>query len=117
MDKQGFEVGPFATSVTEVNDDTELTEQYYRRGRTCQEGVGLRTFMSTFVLLTSVASTGANRVMPVVHIARRQPSEKVLEAEKVSADTAPVIAPSYDRSGEQRRAPSLVESPMADSTT
>ena len=56
--------------------------------------------MSTFVLLTSVASTGVTGLMPVVHIARRQPFGKVLEAEKDLADTAPVIAPSYDRSGE-----------------
>lgn len=30
LDKQGFEVGPFATSVTEVDDDTDLTGQYYQ---------------------------------------------------------------------------------------
>ena len=30
LDKQGFKVGPFATSVTEVNDDMELTEQYHQ---------------------------------------------------------------------------------------
>ena len=30
LDKQGFEVGPFATSVTDVDDDTDLTGQYYQ---------------------------------------------------------------------------------------
>jgi hypothetical protein len=30
LDKQGFEVGLFSTSVTVVDDDTDLTGQYYR---------------------------------------------------------------------------------------
>lgn len=30
LDTNGFEVGPFATSVTEVDDDTDLTGQYYQ---------------------------------------------------------------------------------------
>lgn len=30
LDKQGFEVGPFATSVGDVEDDSEFAGQYYQ---------------------------------------------------------------------------------------
>lgn len=30
LDEYGFEVRPFTTSVAEVNDDTDLTKQYYK---------------------------------------------------------------------------------------
>lgn len=30
LDEYGFEVRPFTTSVAEVNDDTDLTGQYYQ---------------------------------------------------------------------------------------
>lgn len=30
LDKYGFEVGPFTTSVTEVDEGTDLTGQYYK---------------------------------------------------------------------------------------
>lgn len=30
LDKYGFEVGPFTTSVIEVDEDTDLTGQYYQ---------------------------------------------------------------------------------------
>lgn len=30
LDKQGFAVGPFVTSVTDVKDDKEFTGQYYQ---------------------------------------------------------------------------------------
>lgn len=30
LDKQGFHVGPFTTSVTDLEDDTEFAGQYYQ---------------------------------------------------------------------------------------
>lgn len=48
-------------------------------------------------------STGATKVMPVVHIVRRQNFDALVNKEKDMSDTAPVIAPSYNRSGEQNQ--------------
>ena len=45
--------------------------------------------------------TGASKVLPVVHIARRLPWEQVKEAEKELDDYSPVTAPAPNRSGEQ----------------
>jgi hypothetical protein len=39
--------------------------------------------------------------MPVVHIVWRQNFDALVNKEKDMSDTAPVIAPSYNRSGEQ----------------
>lgn len=44
-------------------------------------------------------STGASRVLPVVHIARRAQYDEVKDAEKDLSDTAPVTKPTYNRSG------------------
>lgn len=49
--------------------------------------------------LTMLDSTGASRVLPVVHICRRQKWEEVAAAEKEMADTDPVTKPTYNRSG------------------
>lgn len=48
-------------------------------------------------LANEASSTGASKVMPVVHIARRQPWEKVAEAEKDMPDMSPVTAPAPNR--------------------
>lgn len=44
-------------------------------------------------------STGASKVLPVVHIARRLRWDEVFEAEKDLPDSAPVTAPTSNRSG------------------
>lgn len=46
-----------------------------------------------------IHSTGASRVLPVVHIARRAQYDEVKDSEKDLADTAPVTKPTYNRSG------------------
>lgn len=56
-------------------------------------------FTSNVFLLTRLDSTGASRVLPVVHIARRQKWEEVAAAEKEMSDTDPVTRPTYNRSG------------------
>lgn len=45
------------------------------------------------------SSTGASKVLPVVHIARRLRWDEVFEAEKDLPDSAPVTAPTSNRSG------------------
>lgn len=62
--------------------------------------------LSNRYLTDQTLRTGASKVMPVVHIARRQPWEKVMEAEKELSDYSPVTAPAPNRSGEQTFAPS-----------
>ena len=58
-------------------------------------GKGLR-------LADELCRTGASKVLPVVHIARRLPWEQVKEAEKDLDDLSPVTAPAPNRSGELR---------------
>lgn len=58
-----------------------------------------RKFISDLCCVTKIyRSTGATKVIPVVHIARRLPWEQVAEAEKDLPGDAPVTAPSYNRS-------------------
>lgn len=82
LDVQGFEVGPFQTSVADVADDKEFTGQYYQD-----------------VIAHMKRKTGATRVVPVVHIVRRLRWDQVFEAEKELPDSAPVTAPTSNRSG------------------
>ncbi|KAK4986229.1 hypothetical protein LTR50_005458 [Elasticomyces elasticus] len=81
LDTHGFEVRPFSTSATNFDDNEAIAKQYYPD-----------------VCAHVQKVTGANKVVPVVHIARRQPWEKVAEAEKELPDMAPVTAPAPNRS-------------------
>lgn len=47
------------------------------------------------------SSTGATKIIPVVHIVRRLRWEDVVKAEKDLPDGAPVTAPTSNRSGKQ----------------
>ncbi|OAL36596.1 hypothetical protein AYO20_04212 [Fonsecaea nubica] len=81
LDKQGFAVGPFDTSVADVQDDAEFKGQYYQD-----------------VVAHLKKVTGASKVLPVVHITRRRQWDEVAEAEKDLPDNAPVTAPTANRS-------------------
>ncbi|KAL8287425.1 hypothetical protein RQP46_003283 [Phenoliferia psychrophenolica] len=78
---QGFEVGPFETSVKDCETNDEFTGQYY-------------TDVCTHVKKV----TGATKIFPVAHIVRRLQFNAVVEAEKDLADDAPVSAPTSNRS-------------------
>lgn len=58
-------------------------------------------------VLLIVLSTGASKVVPVVHIVRRLQWEQVAAAEKDLPGDAPVTAPTSNRSGKRTRIPAL----------
>ncbi|KAL8279416.1 hypothetical protein RQP46_008228 [Phenoliferia psychrophenolica] len=81
LDKQGFEVGPFDTSVTDYEKDEEFTGQYYKD-----------------VIEHVKTATGATTLFAVTHTLRRLQYADVVAAEKDLADDAPATGPTSNRS-------------------
>lgn len=80
LDKQGFQIIHLDTPIQDVEKDEDWRGQYFQD------------------IMEQVKNiTGASRVQPVSHIARRQAWDEVTKAEKDMDDSRAVTAPTYSR--------------------